>query len=131
MARKDMQELDKSQRIAIRNKIVEVLQNPLPKGQGGRGIPLGNKAGNNLTNCLEVKHRGIGLRAVYMLFKKENDMYVFIISSREDSKVYDLAMKRLSQVQTEYETKKAEEQLNTKPNSSPAPEQDLDDDFDL
>ena len=64
-ARKDMRRLDGSQSRAVARAIEKTQQNPLPRSEGGYGIELGNKAGVNLTNFLEIKlheHNGLFLK---------------------------------------------------------------------
>ena len=58
----DFAALDGRQTIRVRKAISKTQQNPLPRSEGGYGIELGNKAGVNLTNFLEIKLRGAGLR---------------------------------------------------------------------
>ena len=92
---KDFKELDGSQAIRVRKAINRTLQNPLPRSEGGYGIELGSKGGVNLTNCLEIKLRGEGLRAIYKLIHTETEMLIIIIGVREDEKVYDEADSRI------------------------------------
>lgn len=60
--RKDFRKLDGSQKQHVSKAIDRTLINPLPHSEGGYGIELGHKGGINLTNCLEIKLRGEGLR---------------------------------------------------------------------
>ena len=92
---KDFKELDGSQAIRVRKAINRTLQNPLPRSEGGYGIELGSKGGVNLTNCLEIKLRGEGLRAIYKLIHTETEMLIIIVGVREDEKVYDEADSRI------------------------------------
>ncbi|MBR2577367.1 MAG: type II toxin-antitoxin system RelE/ParE family toxin [Erysipelotrichaceae bacterium] len=91
----DLGKLDKSQAMQIIKKIRKVAENPLSKAQGGMGIPLGNKYGINLTGCLEVKHKGLGIRAVYKLENDEMVMLVIAVDKREDLQAYLTALSRL------------------------------------
>ena len=93
----DFNKLDGSQRIRVRKAINKTLKNPLPRSEGGYGIELGNKGGVNLTNCLEIKLRGEGLRVIYKLIRTETEMLIVIIGAREDEKVYDDADERITQ----------------------------------
>ena len=93
----DFRKLDGSQRIRVRKAIKRTLTNPLPRSQGGYGIELGSKGGVNLTNCLEIKLRGEGLRAIYKLIHTETEMLVIIVGVREDEKVYNDAQERITQ----------------------------------
>ena len=95
-ARKDLRKLDGSQRQHVIKAINKILQNPLPRSEGGYGIELGNKGGVNLTNCLEIKLRGEGLRVIYKLIQTETEMLIVIIGAREDEKVYDDADERIT-----------------------------------
>ena len=95
-ARKDLRKLDGSQRQHVIKAINKTLQNPLPRSEGGYGIELGNKGGVNLTNCLEIKLRGEGLRVIYKLIQTETEMLIVIIGAREDEKVYDDADERIT-----------------------------------
>ena len=95
-ARKDLRKLDGSQRQHVIKAINKTLQNPLPRSEGGYGIELGNKGGVNLTNCLEIKLRGEGLRVIYKLIRTETEMLIVIIGAREYEKVYDDADERIT-----------------------------------
>ena len=95
-ARKDLRKLDGSQRQHVIKAINKTLKNPLPRSEGGYGIELGNKGGVNLTNCLEIKLRGEGLRVIYKLIRTETEMLIVIIGAREDEKVYDDARERIT-----------------------------------
>lgn len=90
----DLHQLDGSQRLLIRKAIAKVSQNPLPKEEGGLGIPLGNKSGRNLTGFLKIKLLKAGLRAVYKLVRVNNTMLIVVIGARADDEVYDLAAMR-------------------------------------
>lgn len=95
-ARKDLRKLDVSQRQRVIKAIDKTLKNPLPRSEGGYGIELGNKGGVNLTNCLEIKLRGAGLRAIYKLIRTDTEMLVIIVDVREDEKVYTDAEERIT-----------------------------------
>ncbi|MBQ3399026.1 MAG: type II toxin-antitoxin system RelE/ParE family toxin [Synergistaceae bacterium] len=92
----DLQKLDWSQSRKVAKAIQSTEKNPLPHSEGGYGIELGNKGGVNLTNCLEIKLRGEGLRVIYKLIRTETEMLVVIIGAREDEKVYDDANERIT-----------------------------------
>ncbi|MBQ7733205.1 MAG: type II toxin-antitoxin system RelE/ParE family toxin [Synergistaceae bacterium] len=94
-ARDDLHKLDGSQRQKVFKAIDKALKNPLARSQGGYGIELGNKGGVNLTNCLEIKLRGEGLRAIYKLIHTKTEMLVIIVGVREDEKVYNEADARI------------------------------------
>ena len=93
-AKKDIDKLDGSQKVAVKKAIKKVLQNPLPQSEGGYGKPLGNKSGNNLTGLLKVKLKKEGLRIVYKLVRTENTMYVLVVGVRSDNEVYYIAAER-------------------------------------
>lgn len=95
-ARKDLHKLDGSQKQKVIKAIKKTLTNPLPRSKGGYGIELGNKGGVNLTNCLEIKLRGEGLRAIYKLIYTETEMLVIVVDIREDEEVYGIASKRIT-----------------------------------
>ncbi|MCI1209191.1 MAG: type II toxin-antitoxin system RelE/ParE family toxin [Treponema sp.] len=95
-ARRELKELDGSQRKVVLKAIIKVSENPLPYTEGGYGKPLGNKSGNNLTGLLKIKLKASGLRIVYKLERNEpeNSMKIVVISVREDNEVYGIAAKR-------------------------------------
>ena len=93
----DFKKLDGSQKIKVRKAIKRTLTNPLPHSEGGYGIELGHKGGINLTNCLEIKLRGEGLRVIYKLIRTETEMLVIIVGLKEDEEVYDEANERITQ----------------------------------
>ncbi|MDD3338067.1 MAG: type II toxin-antitoxin system RelE/ParE family toxin [Lachnospiraceae bacterium] len=95
-ALEDLRRLDGSQRILIRKAIQKVCQNPLPETEGGYGKLLGNKNNTNLSGFLKVKLRGAGLRIVYQLIRRDDDMLVIVIGAREDEEVYEIASKRIA-----------------------------------
>lgn len=94
-ALEDLRKLDGSQKILIRKAIQKVCQNPLPENEGGYGKLLGNKNNTNLSGFLKVKLRGAGLRIVYQLIRRDDDMLVVVIGTREDDEVYEIAHKRI------------------------------------
>lgn len=94
-ALKDLKKLDKSQQLILFKKLDWVIINPLPYTQGGRGIPLGNKFGINLTGYCEVKHRGLGLRAIYQIIKNEMIIKIIAVDKRDDEMVYKVAYSRI------------------------------------
>lgn len=91
----DYNKLDDSQKFRVRKAISKTKKNPLPRSEGGYGIELGSKGGVDLTNCLEIKLRGAGLRVIYKLVRTETEMIIIVIGVREDNKVYDTAQKRI------------------------------------
>lgn len=94
-AEKDFSSLDHSQRLHVAKAISKVLENPLPTFEGGRGKPLGNKGGNNLSGYYKIKLLKLGLRIVYRLIRENGVMIIIVISVRDDDTVYDIAYKRI------------------------------------
>ena len=94
-AKRDLGKLDNSQKAQIIKKIRKVSENPLSRDVGGMGIPLGNKFGYNLTGYYEVKHRGLGIRAIYELIGGEMVMLFIAVDSREDEQVCKTAYNRI------------------------------------
>ncbi|MDR0987359.1 MAG: type II toxin-antitoxin system RelE/ParE family toxin [Ruminococcus sp.] len=91
----DLKTLDNSQRIQVLKSVSKALMNPLPQNEGGYGNPLGNKRSNNLTGCLKLKLKKLGLRIVYRLKRDQNIMEVLAISARDDEEVYNIVSSRL------------------------------------
>lgn len=93
-ARKDLRELDGSQRTLVLKAIKKVQQNPLPADEQGYGKPLGKLSGSNLAGFLKIKLRAAGLRIVYKLIRTETSMLIVVIGARADDEVYEIAQKR-------------------------------------
>ncbi len=91
---KDMKKLDNSLKKQVLVGIRKVSKNPLPQSEGGYGKALGNIHGTELTGFFKIKYRGIGIRVVYTLVKKDNVMNIIVVSIREDSESYKKAQKR-------------------------------------
>ena len=96
-AKEDLARLDGAVRVRVVAGIEKASYNPLPKAEGGYGKPLGNKQGRNLTNLLEVKFRGLGIRAVYKLVRVDKIMKIIVVSVRADEIVFKEALKRAQQ----------------------------------
>lgn len=94
-AKKDLKNLDGSQRILVLKAIKKVQTNPLSQFEGGYGKPLGNKKGNDLSGFLKIKLKSAGLRIVYKTVKKDDKMLVIVIGARADEEVYSIADKRI------------------------------------
>lgn len=94
-AKEDLLKLDGAVRVRVLAGIEKASYNPLPKAEGGYGKPLGNKQGRNLTNLLEVKFRGLGIRAIYKLIRIDKVMKIVVVSVREDEIVFKEALKRV------------------------------------
>lgn len=97
-AKRDLKNLNSSQRNEVLKSINKVLQNPLPSNEGGYGKPLGNKMGLNLSGCLKIKLKASGLRVVYRLIRTEAAMQVIVIGLRADEEVYKIAYQRLQEL---------------------------------
>ena len=98
-AEKDFSNLDGSLKIQVLLALDKVVQNPLPRSQGGYGSPLGNKGGQNLTGLLKIKLLRPGIRIVYRLTESTDDkgnriMLLIVIAARADDEVYKLAYDR-------------------------------------
>lgn len=93
-ARKDFESLDGSQRIVVRKAIKKIQANPLPRDEGGYGVPLGNHLGMNLTGLLKVKLKKDGIRIVYKLIRTKACIRIIVIGARKDDIVYKIADKR-------------------------------------
>jgi mRNA interferase RelE/StbE len=93
-ALEDMLALDHSTRQRVADGIKRASFKPLPKSEGGYGKPLGHKRGLNLTSLLEIKFRGMGIRAVYELIRVKQQMQIIVVSVREDELVFREALKR-------------------------------------
>ncbi|MBR0076650.1 MAG: type II toxin-antitoxin system RelE/ParE family toxin [Synergistaceae bacterium] len=94
-ARNDLKKLSGNQRSIVAKAITRVEKNPLPRSEGGYGISLGHKGTYNLTNYLEIKLRGAGIRVIYKLIRTETEMLVVVIGMREDEDVYEVAQQRI------------------------------------
>ncbi|MGI6107879.1 MAG: type II toxin-antitoxin system RelE family toxin [Lachnospiraceae bacterium] len=93
-ALQDLLNLGGQQQRLIARAIKKVSGNPLPKTEGGCGIPLGNKNPHGLTRCLEVRSGKAGLRAVYTLQRTEMEQDIIVIAIRSDDQASDTALNR-------------------------------------
>lgn len=89
-ARKDLGELDNSQREEALKAIRKVSFNPLPQSEGGYGKPLRG----GLAGLMKIKLRAAGLRIVYQLIRSETTMEILVIAVRDGEKVYHTAGER-------------------------------------
>ena len=94
-AAEDYKVLDGSQRKVVDKAIKRILINPLPNTEGGYGKPLGNQSNSSLAGLMKIKLKSSGLRIVYKLEKREDNVLIIIIGARADSKVYKEAEKRM------------------------------------
>ena len=90
----DMKRLDNSIRPKVAKGIQKVSQNPISIYQGGYGKPLANKDGANLAGLFKIKFRGIRIRVVYSIEKRNNVMTIIVVSVRADNQVYQVASQR-------------------------------------
>jgi len=93
-AAKDRDSFDVSARNQIDKAIRKVSQNPLPKNEGGYGVPLGNKHGNDLTGLCRIKLLKLGIRIVYKIIRDGEIMRIIVIAARADNEVYKIAAGR-------------------------------------
>ena len=91
---KDVGAFDSSVREQVYKAIYKVSQNPLPKSEGGYGIPLGNKHGKNLTGLYKIKLLKLGIRVVYRIIRDGGIMKIIVIAARADDEVYKIAVRR-------------------------------------
>lgn len=92
----DLKSLDGSQRTVVMKAIKKVSQNPLPADEGGYGKPLGKRNQTNLSGCMKVKLKSLGIRIVYRIERTDKNMNVIVIGARADDEVYKIAQKRLN-----------------------------------
>jgi mRNA interferase RelE/StbE len=82
-AKKDLIELDNSQRLQVLKAIKKVSGNPLPASEGGYGKPFGNRMSSNLAGYLKIKLQKMGLHVIYFLVRNGNIMRIIIISVQD------------------------------------------------
>lgn len=97
-ALKDYEKLDNSQKIIVNKTLKKILTNPYPRSEGGYGKPLSNLSDTKLAGLLKIKLKSAGLRIVYKLEKVDEKVLVVVIGTREDSKVYKDAQKRINKI---------------------------------
>lgn len=93
-AKEDLKKLDGSLIKQVLAGIRKVSENPLPQSEGGFGKALGHNLGSDLTGFFKIKYRGIGIRVVYTIVRKEEVMNIVVISAREDNACYRYAERR-------------------------------------
>lgn len=93
-AKEDLKKLDGSLMKQVLAGIRKVSENPLPQSEGGYGKPLGHSSGTDLTGFFKIKYRGIGIRVVYTIVRKDQVMNIVVISAREESACYRYAERR-------------------------------------
>jgi len=90
----DLEELDGSIRKDVLSAILKTSANPLPKQEGGYGLPLGNHTETKLAGLFKIVLKKAGIRVVYRITRKAGMMTIIVISARADSKVYMIAHER-------------------------------------
>lgn len=96
-AERDLAALDNSQRILVLKAITKVSRNPLPKSEGGYGVPLGNHNVARLAGLLKIKLRQSGLRIVYKLVRVNDEMVIVVVGARADYEAYRTAELRAAE----------------------------------
>ena len=86
-AREEFLTMDNTQQRLITNAIEKVLQNPLPRSEGGYGVPLSGE----LAGYLKIKILDAGIRVIYKLKREKDRMLVVMVGMR--SYIYKDAIK--------------------------------------
>lgn len=94
----DLGRLDNGVRLIVLKAIKKVQKNPLPREEGGYGKRLGHKQNMDLSGFLKIKIRDIGVRVVYALERRDNQMVVVVIGARKDNIVYKTAALRINKL---------------------------------
>lgn len=97
-AEDDLDRLDKGIRGIVLKALEKVRQNPLPKEEGGYGKPLGHKRNIDLSGFLKIKILNAGIRIIYKLERRENQMVIVVIGARKDDLVYKTATQRINKL---------------------------------
>lgn len=92
----DYQSLDNSQRKIVDKALKRILLNPLARNEDGYGKPLANLSNSKPAGLMKINLKSSGLRIIYKLEKIDDQVVIIIIGTREDSKVYKDANKRLA-----------------------------------
>ena len=87
-SRKEWDNVDHSIRNQLKKKLQKVRYNP---------IVHKNKL-TGMTDCYKIKLQRAGYRLVYQVVDDTIQLIVWAVDKREDSKVYDSALKRLSSI---------------------------------
>lgn len=95
-AKKELLNLDHSQKLYVLKAIEKVSVNPLPNYEGGYGKLLSNNSSSKLAGYYKIKLLKLGIRIVYKLLREDKIMKIVVISIREDNTVYKLADKRIN-----------------------------------
>ncbi|MDY6066056.1 MAG: type II toxin-antitoxin system RelE/ParE family toxin [Finegoldia sp.] len=94
----DYKHLDGSNRKVVNKALKRILLNPMPNYEGGYGKPLANLSNSKLAGFMKIKLKNSGIRIVYKLEKRENEVLVIIIGAMTDEKVYKEAEKRIEKL---------------------------------
>ena len=86
-ALKEWKKLNPTIQSQFKQKLTERLQHP---------IVSKDKLHGELSDCYKIKLRKIGYRLVYQVNQKEIHVMVIAVGKREDSKIYQTAIKRLN-----------------------------------
>lgn len=91
LALRDLARFNKKQREQIDNMVKRFSENPLPRSEGGYGLPLSGE----LAGYFKIRLLDAGIRVVYGLKREKNRMIVVVIGLRRDNAVYITAAQRL------------------------------------
>lgn len=84
-SKKEWDNTDHSIQIQLKKKLQKVRYNPI--------VPKNKLSG--MTDCYKIKLKRAGYRLVYQVVDDTIQLIVWAVDKREDSKVYDSALKRL------------------------------------
>lgn len=87
-SKKEWNNIDHSIRIQFKKKLQKVRYNPI--------VPKSKLSG--MTDCYKIKLKRAGYRLVYQVVEDTIQLIVWAVDKREDSKVYESALKRLSSI---------------------------------
>ena len=85
-ALKEWQKLGNTLRLQLKNKLVEILNNPRIEANRLHGLP----------DCYKIKLRSSGYRFVYQVIDHEITVVVVAVDKRERDQVYRKAAERVS-----------------------------------
>lgn len=87
-SKKEWENTNKSIQSQLRKKLAKVRFNPK--------VPKNKLSG--MSDCYKIKLRRAGYRLVYQVVDDKIQLIIWAVDKREDSKVYDSALKRLCTV---------------------------------
>ncbi|MCC8458402.1 type II toxin-antitoxin system RelE/ParE family toxin [Photorhabdus aegyptia] len=85
-ALKEWHKLDKSIREQFKNKLKKLQENPYIESARLHG---------DLNTCFKIKLRSSGYRLVYQVIDEEIVIWIIAVGKRENSKIYEIAKKRI------------------------------------